>query len=293
MPGDVSGEAEAYIVGKYHFVGSAAGCGFGGRGQDRRNCVPKAVRSGQEENAMEDALLDRVAWIGSPYLREPIRGIVLDFRGLGDGSMKGGASASELEWGDAGALVVTPYHDPWAWMNPATRAFVDELVDGLFARHDLDERTPILSTGGSMGGQQALIYARYARRPVAACAVNCPVCDLEYHYGERPDLPRTMHAAFGSYGDITEALQAHSPVHQANEMPDIPYLILHGGADKAVAKSMHSDKLVEALRSRGVSVEYRVREEMGHCGPLDWPLLRRWTDFVLEHLEGNGEGGGA
>ena len=233
---------------------------------------------------MNDALLSQVAGIGDKYVNGPIRAIILRFPGLGATGMAGGPDAMELEWGQAGGLVVTPYQDPWGWMNPATRAFTDELVDGLFARYALIADTPIIATGGSMGGYEALVYTLLAQRPVAACAANCPVCDLPFHYTERPDLPRTMHHAFGSYGDISPSLVAHSPLHQADRMPDVPYLIIHGDEDRAVGKAAHSNKLVAAMRARGLTVDYREQPGMGHCGPFDWTLQRRMTEFVLEHL---------
>ena len=39
---------------------------------------------------MNDALLSQVAWIGDKYLNGPVRGIVLEFAGLGTTGMKGG-----------------------------------------------------------------------------------------------------------------------------------------------------------------------------------------------------------
>jgi dipeptidyl aminopeptidase/acylaminoacyl peptidase len=233
---------------------------------------------------MDQTLLDKVAWIGDASLRGPARGIVLRFAGLGWASLKDSADPMELEWGQAGALVVQPYHEPWAWMNDSTVALVDEVVAGLFERHALPADTPVIATGCSMGGHGALTYALLSRRPVAACAAVSPVCDLTFHYGERPDLPRTLHHAFGSYGDVTEALIAHSPLHQAARMPDVPYLIIHGDADRAVGKAQHSDRLVAALRAAGRTVDYREQPGMGHCGPFDWSLYRVLSAFVSRRL---------
>jgi dipeptidyl aminopeptidase/acylaminoacyl peptidase len=230
---------------------------------------------------LQDQLLDKVAFLGGNHLRGPVRGIVLRFSGLGATALKGEADPMEMEWGDAGGLVVLPYYDPWAWMNPATRAFVDELVDGVRARYKLDPATPVIATGGSMGGHAALAYSMFTRHKVAGCMALCPVCDLAYHYTERPDLPRTLHQAFGSYGDIQAALEANSPCHQIERLPDIPYLIVHGAQDQSVAKARHSDKLVAALRARGLKVNYWEQPGMGHCQPLNWPLYRAMTDFVL------------
>ena len=234
---------------------------------------------------MNDALLSQVAWIGDKYVSGPIRGVILRFPGLGATGTVGGADPMELEWGQAGGLVVTPYQDPWGWMNPATRAFVDELVSGIFARYDLSADTPVIATGGSMGGHGALLYTLLSARPVAACAANCPVCDLQFHYTERPDLPKTMHHAFGSYGDISEALVAHSPLHQAGQdagraVPDYPRRRGPGGRQGAAFGQAGGGD----CKSRGLNVDYREQAGMGHCGPFDWALQRRMTEFVLGQL---------
>ena len=142
----------------------------------------------------------------------------------------------------------------------------------------------MIATGCSMGGFSALLYAIVGQHKVAAVAANCPATDLPFHYTERPDLPRTLHHAFGSYGDISGALLAHSPLHQVHRLPDVPYLIIQGDQDALVDKARHSDTLVPLMRERGLSVEYREQAIMGHCGPLDWTLHRLWADFALGHL---------
>jgi len=160
---------------------------------------------------------------------------------------------------------------------------VDELVAALTAQMDLPTDLPVISTGGSMGGHGTLLFTLLTRRPVVACSALFPVCDLLYHYGERPDLPKTMHAAFGDYGDITAKLIERSPLHQVTRMPDVPYLFIHGEKDTAVAKAHHSDRMVVALRALGRNVE---DPEMGHGGPKTLAIERRLTSFAVEHLSG-------
>jgi alpha-beta hydrolase superfamily lysophospholipase len=229
----------------------------------------------------------KFAWIGADFLSGEVSGIVLRFPGLGNATIKTEADLAELEWGHRGALVVIPYHDPWGWMNPRVVSFMDELIDGIRARHALGGEVPLISTGGSMGGHAALLYSIRSRHKVAACLANCPVCDLPFHYSERVDLPRTMHHAFGSYGDITEALRANSPLHQVDQLPDIPYLLLHGALDPAVNKQAHSDPMVAAMRRRHLRVEYIECPLMLHCGPLDYETSRRISDFIMGNLAGN------
>jgi len=235
---------------------------------------------------METKLIDQVAWTSAEYLRGGIRGIILRFAGLNACDMRSVPDNSELEWSDQGGLVVVPYHEPWAWMNVQTRSFVDELVDAVKARHNLPANTPVISTGGSMGGQGALVYTRYSRHRVVACFANCPVCDVPFHYTERPDLPRTFHHAYGSYGNIDAALREHSPLHLVDGMPRADYLLVHGVKDKSVAKVKHSDPFVAAMRAAGQRMEYIELPNMNHCSPMDYKTLRRSIDFVASHLRG-------
>ena len=227
-----------------------------------------------------------VAWIGDEHVRGEITGVIVTFHGLGFAALKEGLAPEEEPWAAAGALLVFPYYGPWSWMNREARAMVDALIAGVYQEYGLDpRRVPLVLAGGSMGGCSALLYARYSPYPLAACYANCPVCDLTYHFAERPDLPRTMYHAFGHYGDdMQPRLIEHSPLHQAEHMPDIPYLIVHGGADTAVNKAAHSDRLVAALRARGLRVDYQEIPGMGHCGPLPEETTAVINDFMLGAL---------
>lgn len=211
-----------------------------------------------------------VAWIGDEQVKGETNGVVVVFHGLGATEMKQEPTPAEEPWAAAGALLVYPYYGPWSWMNREARAMVDALIGEVYREYQLDpQRVPLLLAGGSMGGGSALLYARYSIHPLAACYANCPVCDLPYHFTERPDLPRTMYHAFGAYGgDMHALLVEHSPLHQADHLPDIDYLIVHGDADPAVKKAAHSDRLVQAMRARGLRVDYQEIPGMGHCGPL-------------------------
>ena len=162
---------------------------------------------------------------------------------------------------------------------------VDELVDSVYATWGLNRSTPLIATGGSMGGCSSLLYTRYAKRPVAACMAMCPVCDVKFHFSERPDLPMSMRQAFRSYGeDLHAAFEEQSPLSQVAKMPDIPYLIIHGAKDKAVSKVHHSDPMVARMRQRHMNVEYIEVPVMQHCSPVPLPVLHRQIEFVASHL---------
>lgn len=178
-----------------------------------------------------------------------------------------------------------PYPGPWNWMNRSARAFVDELIDAIYAHYQLDDSIPLILAGGSMGGFCSLLYARYTKHEIKACQALYPVCDLKHHFSERLDLPRTICHAFNGYGeDFDELFREHSPVEQVSSMPRVPYQIVHGDADKAVNKAAHSDRMVCRMKEHGLNVEYIEVPGMGHHNPLYFDVYRKVIDFVKSHL---------
>ncbi len=234
---------------------------------------------------MKHELIEKVAWLEHPPEGQPVKGMVLRFSGLGGTTgLKYDADVQEIEWIHAGAMVVHPYHNPWAWMNGATVQFVDELITAIIKKYKLSDSVPIIATGGSMGGHASLTYTLKSKHKIIGSYASCPVCDLLFHYSERSDLPRTFHSAFGSYDQIENELKDFSPLHQAAQMPRIKYFVIHGLKDQAVSKANHSDKLIPELKKNGHDVIYREESNMGHCSPMTYEAYRAATDFVTEFL---------
>lgn len=209
--------------------------------------------------------LRNFAYSNDKICKKPIRGIALSFFGLGGQTMFDEDPELGIFLAEKGIVLLIPYTNPWSWMNAQAVAYADELVDVIMAEYALPENTPIVSSGGSMGGQSALVYTAYAKRTPRACVTNCPVCDLPYHFTERPDLPRTLYSAFGQYDcSLDEALRSASPLHlaEAGKMPDVKYTLFHCEEDKAVNKQMHSDRFVQALP---FAVQYYAVPGRGHC----------------------------
>ena len=231
--------------------------------------------------------VDAYAFTNAALLNGEIRGIVLCFHGLGGGA----ALITEPDefaraYAQAGLLYVMPYDSPWSWMNDVAVRTTDRIVAALQEKYGLAASLKIVSTGGSMGGLSCLIYARYAAHSIAAVAANCPVCDLLTHFTERPDLPRTIYSAFAHCScGVEEAIRLHSPLHQADSLPHIPYCIVHGDADRAVNKSLHSDKLVARMRQLGYNVDYREIPGMPHC-QLPQEEKERYIRFVIAQALG-------
>ncbi len=227
--------------------------------------------------------LRNFAYSNDKLCKGKIRGIVLSFFGLGGMSMfDDEPNGTDLAGQDVVYLI--PYNNPWAWMNRQAVSYTDELVDVIMNHYHLPEDIPIISTGGSMGGLSALTYMAYAKRTPAACVANCPVCDLPYHFTERPDLPRTLYSAFANYeGSMQDALESASPLHLAAKMPEAVYTIFHCECDMAVNKEAHSDRFVEALRGR-MPVTYYVVPEKGHCD-LTPEMWEKWREAMLVQMK--------
>jgi dipeptidyl aminopeptidase/acylaminoacyl peptidase len=238
----------------------------------------------EKEAGMFDNLND-VAFTNGKWVKGKIKAVVLGFHGLGSPPVREYPELSELELAAAGGLFVFPYYGPWSWMNRPARKLVDEIVEQVYKVYNLDDSVPLIITGGSMGGHAALNYVRYSKRKPAAVACNCPVTDPRFHYSERSDLPRTFILAYGLEGQsMDEAFKENSPVEQAENMPLVPYFIIHGDADKSVNKAAHSDIFVKRMKETGHEVEYVEAPEMRHCVFNDYSHYRRWMDFIMKYF---------
>ena len=229
------------------------------------------------------------AYVNDHIVKHPIRGIALSFFGLNNKDMYSDDKADAVYYAEKGILYVVPYNNPWAWMNRQAVDYTDEILDVLIEKYGLSEHIPIASTGGSMGGMSALIYTFYAKRTPAVCVANCPVCDMPYHYTERPDLPRTIYSAYfreiNEAGNLNAVLESVSPLHLADRMPDIPYYLFHCDKDKAVNKEQHSDRFVAAMRDAGKRITYHVIHGTGHCDLGDEMKLRFKESVIKELFE--------
>ena len=206
------------------------------------------------------------AYCNNQICKKPIKGIAISFSGLGGASMFSEETEDGIRLAENGILFVVPYQNPWAWQNKQNVSYTDEIIDVLFKKYDLPDNLPIVSTGGSMGGQSALVYMVYAARTPAACVANCPVCDLPYHFTERTDLPRTLYSAFYNYNcTLQEALESASPLHLVDKMPkNSKYYLFHCEEDRSVNKHKHSDRFVEKIKKEH-NITYYAVPDRGHC----------------------------
>lgn len=226
------------------------------------------------------------AYVNDKVCRKPIRGIVVYFCGLGNKDMLDDDTNEGIYYGEEGVLYIHPYNNPWSWMNSQAVAYTDEILDVVFAHFDLPDNTPVVSMGQSMGGLASLVYTRYAKHTPVGCIANCPVCDLVYHFTERPDLPRTIYSALWYENeDIGEAMKKYSPLHLAPTMPNAKYYIFHCDRDKSVNLALHSEKFVEAMKECGKDVELEIIRDRGHC-KLTYAANDKRLRLALDYIGG-------
>lgn len=221
------------------------------------------------------------AYSNDKSINGKIKGIVISFFGLGSMAMYNGADTLEGDYyAKKGILYVVPYNNPWAWMNKQAVSYTDEILDVLFDYYNLPESLPVVSTGGSMGGQSALVYMAYAKRTPVACVANCPVCDVLYHFTERVDLPRTLYSAVTNYeGTLEESLRAISPLHIIDKLPRSKYHIFHCDTDDLVNIERHSSTFVKALNGNSFDVTYDIVSNRGHCD-LDYDNKVKYNEYI-------------
>lgn len=234
---------------------------------------------------MVDQWINERCWHNRRYINGKIKAVVVSFHGL-NARYRTEASPADFALAESGILVIAPYYGPWSWMNRQARAFVDELLDHVFAEIGT-ENIPLIASGGSMGGCAALLFCRYSAHRAIGCDLLWPVCNTVAHFSERPDLPPTFHSAFAGYSEpLEELLKEHSPLHQAAFMPYIPYLFTHGTDDCRVNKAIHSDAMVKALRDAGHQVDYAEVPHLGHGVNIPLSVTLRRLEFIRNLAEG-------
>ena len=237
------------------------------------------------EKIMNPENLRSFAYVNNSICAKPIKGIVLNFTGLGNQNIHTADMDAGQYYGERGILYVIPYNNPWCWMNRQAVAYTDEIVDVLVNAYSLRENIPIVSSGGSMGGLSSLVYMVYAKRTPVACVANCPVCDAVYHYTERKDLPRTMYSAlYNEPGDLQTALRTISPIHLIDRMPRVKYHIFHCGNDMSVNLHRHSEPFMEQMRRQGHDITFDLVPDRGHCD-LTYQMKKRYADYIVDAIE--------
>ena len=102
-----------------------------------------------------------------------------------------------------------------------------------------------------------------------------------------PYLPQ-LHAMVGHPETDKERLTATSPALHADKIKT-PLFIAQGANDPRVKKS-ESDQMVEALKARGVDVQYMVKDDEGHgfrSEENQYEFYAAMEAFLEKHLQPN------
>lgn len=148
------------------------------------------------------------------------------------------------------------------------QAMQDDITDGVewLIGQGISDPRRIAIYGGSYGGYATLAGVTYTPQ-LYACGIDyVGVSNLMTFMQTIPPYWRPMlEMMYEQVGDPVgdrEMLEAYSPALHADRIT-APLLIAQGANDPRVNKA-ESDQMVQALRARGVEVEYMVKDNEGH-----------------------------
>jgi dipeptidyl aminopeptidase/acylaminoacyl peptidase len=148
--------------------------------------------------------------------------------------------------------------------------------------------------GSSYGGYAALVGAAFTPDRFAAAVSYTGMSDLvDLVESVVPFARRLVVNSYLRYiGDPDDPQQradmlARSPISRVDDIT-APVLLIHGANDVRVTPS-NSERIVDALRSRGAEVEYLLNENEGHWfvnQDSNIELYRTLERFLARHLAG-------
>jgi dipeptidyl aminopeptidase/acylaminoacyl peptidase len=172
----------------------------------------------------------------------------------------------------------------------------DDLIDGVnwAVEQGYADRDRVGILGGSYGGYAALVGVTFTPDVFAAAIDYVGISDLANFMRTlpaiaRPHLANNWHAYVGDPDDPEQFadMMARSPITRVDQIRT-PLMVIQGANDVRVVQA-ESDNLVEALRGRGVEVDYLVQSDEGHGAVNPENVIEMWramTDFLARHLGG-------
>ena len=170
-------------------------------------------------------------------------------------------------------------------------AMQDDITDAVqwLIEQEIADRNRIAIYGGSYGGYAVLSGITRTPELYAAAVDFVGVSNLLTFLNTIPPywkpMLEKMHSMVGHPEKDRERLEATSPALNAEHIRT-PLFIAQGANDPRVNKD-ESDQMVAALRSRGVEVEYMVKENEGHGFHNDenkFEFYERMEAFLSQHL---------
>jgi dipeptidyl aminopeptidase/acylaminoacyl peptidase len=175
----------------------------------------------------------------------------------------------------------------------------DDLIDGVnwVISEGLADPERIGIYGGSYGGYATLVGVTFTpdvfRAAVSYVGPSSLITLIKsFPAYWKPFLQGTWFRYVGDPDDPEqlEDLKARSPIYKVDQIKT-PLLVIQGANDPRVTK-VESDQIVEALKTRGVDVEYMVKDNEGH-GFLNADnridAYSAMEKFFAKHLGGRSE----
>lgn len=171
------------------------------------------------------------------------------------------------------------------------QAMQNDITDGVnwLIEQGIADPKRVAIYGGSYGGYATLAGVTYTP-DLYACAIDyVGVSNLLTFMNTIPPYWRPMlemmYEQVGNPQTDRDMLEAYSPALHADRIK-APLLIAQGANDPRVNKA-ESDQMVEALRQRGVEVEYLVKDNEGHGFSNQenrFDFYRAMERFLKKHL---------
>ena len=170
----------------------------------------------------------------------------------------------------------------------------DDLIDSVDWAVEQGYADPkrIAIFGGSYGGYATLVGVTFTPDVFAAAVDYVGISDLSNFMRTlpeiaRPHLANNWHLFVGNPDDPDQLadMLSRSPITKVDQIRT-PLLVIQGANDVRVVQA-ESDNLVEALRARGVKVEYMIKHDEGHgfVNPDNVIDMYKTVDrFLAEHI---------
>ncbi|MCV7154955.1 S9 family peptidase [Mycolicibacterium pyrenivorans] len=174
----------------------------------------------------------------------------------------------------------------------------NDLIDGVTwaVEQGYADRDRVGILGGSYGGYAALVGVTFTPDVFAAAVDYVGISDLANFMRTlpaiaRPHLANNWHAYVGDPDDPEQLadMLARSPITKVDQIRT-PLLVIQGANDVRVVQA-ESDDLVNALRDRGVEVDYLIQTDEGHGAVNPENVIEMWeaiSRFLAEQLGGRG-----
>lgn len=167
----------------------------------------------------------------------------------------------------------------------------DDITDGVqwLIKQGIADPKRVAIYGGSYGGYATLAGVTFTPDLYAAAVDYVGVSNLFTFMKTIPPYWKPflemLYEMVGNPEAEKELLAAASPVMHADKIK-VPLLVAQGAKDPRVNKA-ESDQMVEALRKRGVEVEYIVKDNEGHGFSNEenrFEFYEAMEKFLTKHL---------